>query len=179
MDEARHVEAYSRLLHEKVKLAYPITRRWPSSSRPRSPIGAGDMTYLGMQILIEGLALAAFQRLRVRRATRCAPRSTPTSCRTRRATWRSAGSPCASSTRSSPRAERDEREEFARRGVLPDARPVQPARGLGEPRPAARRVPRGGRALQHDGAVPAPPVHAHRSHRQGHRAVGQAGPQGV
>src|SRR5262249_39598792 len=26
MDEARHVEAYARLLHEKVKLAYPITK---------------------------------------------------------------------------------------------------------------------------------------------------------
>ena len=25
MDEARHVEAYKRLLHEKFKLAYPIT----------------------------------------------------------------------------------------------------------------------------------------------------------
>ena len=25
MDEARHVEAYARLLHEKFKLAYPIT----------------------------------------------------------------------------------------------------------------------------------------------------------
>ena len=61
MDEARHVEAFSRLLHEKFDLAYPIMpplkallddvvsdRRW-------------DMTFLGMQVLIEGLALAAFQ----------------------------------------------------------------------------------------------------------------------
>ena len=32
------------------------------------------MTYLGMQILIEGLALAAFQRIRDNRPTRCARR---------------------------------------------------------------------------------------------------------
>ena len=64
IDEARHVEAYSRLLHEKFQLAYPIT---PTLARLLQDVlsdSRWDMTYLAMQILIEGLALAAFQRLR-------------------------------------------------------------------------------------------------------------------
>ena len=64
VDEARHVEAYSRLLHEKFELAYPIN---PSLRTLLDQIlrdSRWDMTYLGMQILIEGLALAAFQLIR-------------------------------------------------------------------------------------------------------------------
>ena len=64
MDEARHVEAYSRLLHEKVKLAYPITPSLAKLLEATLTDRRWDMTYLGMQILIEGLALAAFQRIR-------------------------------------------------------------------------------------------------------------------
>ncbi len=64
MDEARHVEAYSRLLHEKFDLAYPIT---PPLKRLLNDVLADsrwDMTYLGMQILVEGLALASFSDIR-------------------------------------------------------------------------------------------------------------------
>src|SRR5229473_330708 len=64
MDEARHVETYSRLLHEKFDLAYPIT---PTLKRLLNDVlsdSRWDMTYLGMQILIEGLALAAFSGIR-------------------------------------------------------------------------------------------------------------------
>jgi hypothetical protein len=64
MDEARHVEAYSRLLHEKFELAYPITHGLKSLLETGLSDSRWDMTYLTMQILIEGLALAAFQRLR-------------------------------------------------------------------------------------------------------------------
>jgi len=59
MDEARHVEAYARLLHEKVKLAYPITRTLALLLESTITDKRWDMTYLGMQVLIEGLALAA------------------------------------------------------------------------------------------------------------------------
>ena len=59
MDEARHVEAYKRLLHEKFGVAYPIKKAWQTLADRR-----WDMTYLGMQVLIEGLALAAFQSIR-------------------------------------------------------------------------------------------------------------------
>jgi hypothetical protein len=64
MDEARHVEAYSRLLHEKFKMAYPITPTLARLLESTITDRRWDMTYLGMQILIEGLALAAFQRIR-------------------------------------------------------------------------------------------------------------------
>ncbi len=64
MDEARHVEAYSRLLHEKFELAYPITHGLKALLEDGLSDSRWDMTYLTMQILIEGLALAAFQRIR-------------------------------------------------------------------------------------------------------------------
>jgi para-aminobenzoate N-oxygenase AurF len=64
MDEARHVEAYSRLLHDKFELAYPITPGLKALLDDGLTDSRWDMTYLTMQILIEGLALAAFQRIR-------------------------------------------------------------------------------------------------------------------
>jgi P-aminobenzoate N-oxygenase AurF len=64
MDEARHVEAYSRLLHDKFELAYPITPGLKALLEQGLSDSRWDMTYLTMQILIEGLALAAFQRIR-------------------------------------------------------------------------------------------------------------------
>lgn len=64
MDEARHVEAYSRLLHEKFDLAYPITPTLKTLLGDVLSDSRWDMTYLGMQILVEGLALAAFADIR-------------------------------------------------------------------------------------------------------------------
>ena len=64
MDEARHVEAYKRLLHEKFKLAYPINKALKALLEQTLSDRRWDMTYLGMQVLIEGLALAAFQSIR-------------------------------------------------------------------------------------------------------------------
>jgi hypothetical protein len=64
MDEARHVEAYARLLNEKLGIAYPITPGLKSLLETVLTDRRWDMTYLGMQVLIEGLALAAFQRIR-------------------------------------------------------------------------------------------------------------------
>jgi hypothetical protein len=64
MDEARHVEAYKRLLHEKFDLAYPINPALKSLLEQTLSDRRWDMTYLGMQVLIEGLALAAFQSIR-------------------------------------------------------------------------------------------------------------------
>jgi len=64
MDEARHVEAYKRLLHEKFELAYPINPALKALLEQTLTDRRWDMTYLGMQVLIEGLALAAFQSIR-------------------------------------------------------------------------------------------------------------------
>ena len=60
IDEARHVEVYSRYLHEKLQLVYPLNRNLKSLLDDVISDSRWDMTYLGMQVLIEGLALAAF-----------------------------------------------------------------------------------------------------------------------
>src|SRR5438445_11696509 len=58
-DEARHVEAYQRYL-DKIGYRYPVS---PALSQLLNQVMGHkhvDMTYLGMQILVEGVALAAF-----------------------------------------------------------------------------------------------------------------------
>ena len=60
IDEARHVEAYSRLLHEKFELVYPINPHLQALLADTLSATEWDFTYLGMQVLIEGVALAAF-----------------------------------------------------------------------------------------------------------------------
>jgi hypothetical protein len=64
MDEARHVEVYARLLHQKFELAYPITPTLKTLLDQVLSDARWDLTYLGMQVLIEGLALAAFAAIR-------------------------------------------------------------------------------------------------------------------
>jgi hypothetical protein len=64
MDEARHVEAYSRYLREKIDLAYPINPHLATLLNQIISESRWDFTYLGMQILIEGLALGAFATIR-------------------------------------------------------------------------------------------------------------------
>lgn len=64
MDEARHVEAYRRLLKDKFRFAYPISRPLKTLLEQALNDPRWDFTYLGMQVLIEGLALVAFQRIR-------------------------------------------------------------------------------------------------------------------
>ena len=61
MDEARHVEVFARYLDEKLGSQYRDQRqpaRRSSTTSSRDP--RWDITYLGMQIMVEGLALAAF-----------------------------------------------------------------------------------------------------------------------
>lgn len=63
MDEARHVEAYKKLV-EKIGVAYPITGPLKTLLDQVIRDSRWDMTYLGMQVVIEGLALAAFSNIR-------------------------------------------------------------------------------------------------------------------
>jgi hypothetical protein len=63
-DEARHVEVYSRYLYEKLELAYPLNANLKSLLDDAIDDRRWDMTYLAMQVLIEGLALAAFGLIR-------------------------------------------------------------------------------------------------------------------
>ncbi|MBO2448576.1 ferritin-like domain-containing protein [Actinomadura barringtoniae] len=60
MDEARHVEAYDRYLREKIGVRYPITDSLQGLLDTIVRDARWDFTYLGMQVLLEGLALASF-----------------------------------------------------------------------------------------------------------------------
>jgi hypothetical protein len=60
MDEARHVEVFGRYLDEKMGTRYPMNAHLGSLIDDVLGDSRWDITYLGMQILIEGLALAAF-----------------------------------------------------------------------------------------------------------------------
>jgi hypothetical protein len=60
MDEARHVEVFSRYLDEKLSGHYPINAHLRMLLDEIIADPRWDMTYLGMQIMVEGLALAAF-----------------------------------------------------------------------------------------------------------------------
>jgi hypothetical protein len=63
IDEARHVEAYRKLL-AKFEVAYPMTKPLKELIDQTLRDSRWDMTYLGMQVVIEGLALAAFGTIR-------------------------------------------------------------------------------------------------------------------
>ena len=60
VDEARHVEVFSRYLDEKLGGVYPINPHLRLLLDDIINDSRWDMTYLGMQIMVEGLALASF-----------------------------------------------------------------------------------------------------------------------
>ena len=60
IDEARHVEVFARYLDTKLSGTYPLNPNLGGLIDDTISDGRWDVTYLGMQIMIEGLALAAF-----------------------------------------------------------------------------------------------------------------------
>ena len=60
VDEARHVEVFARYLDEKLGGGYPINAHLEMLLDDIINDSRWDFTYLGMQIMVEGLALAAF-----------------------------------------------------------------------------------------------------------------------
>ena len=60
MDEARHVEVFSRYLREKVEWEWPVNEHLKRLLDSIIQDSRWDFKYLGMQILVEGLAMAAF-----------------------------------------------------------------------------------------------------------------------
>ncbi|MEV5705494.1 ferritin-like domain-containing protein [Actinoallomurus sp. NPDC052274] len=60
MDEARHVELYNKFVNEKLGMYYPINQDLAKLLEESLTDGRWDLPYLGMQVLIEGLALASF-----------------------------------------------------------------------------------------------------------------------
>ena len=60
MDEARHVEVFAKYLDTKLTGHYPINAHLRMLLDDIINDSRWDMTYLGMQVMVEGLALAAF-----------------------------------------------------------------------------------------------------------------------
>jgi hypothetical protein len=60
MDEARHVEVFAKYLDTKLNGFYPLNTHLGLLLEDIVNDSRWDMTYLGMQIMVEGLALAAF-----------------------------------------------------------------------------------------------------------------------
>jgi hypothetical protein len=60
MDEARHVEVFAKYLDEKLSGHYAVNAHLRMLLDDIIADSRWDMTYLGMQIMVEGLALAAF-----------------------------------------------------------------------------------------------------------------------
>jgi hypothetical protein len=60
MDEARHVEVFAKYLQDKLSGFYPVNAHLELLLDDIVADSRWDMTYLGMQIMVEGLALAAF-----------------------------------------------------------------------------------------------------------------------
>ena len=60
VDEARHVEVFSRYLDEKLGGGYHVNAHLRMLLDDVINDSRWDMTYLGMQVMVEGLALAAF-----------------------------------------------------------------------------------------------------------------------
>jgi hypothetical protein len=64
-DEARHVEVFSRYLHERVGIMYPMTPNLKLLIDKVLTDPRWDLKFIGMQIIIEGLALAAFNTMKM------------------------------------------------------------------------------------------------------------------
>ena len=60
MDEARHVEVYAKYLRDKLEWEFPVNVHLRDLLDTVLSDPRWDFTYLGMQIMVEGLALAAF-----------------------------------------------------------------------------------------------------------------------
>src|SRR2546423_1928627 len=64
VDEARHVDVYNRYVHTKVGFSYPCNHHLKTLLDMILKDSRWDMKFLGMQIMVEGLALAAFGMIR-------------------------------------------------------------------------------------------------------------------
>jgi len=63
-DEARHVEVFNKYLQQRIGLMYPINTNLKSLLDKILTDERWDMKFIGMQIVIEGLALSAFNTTR-------------------------------------------------------------------------------------------------------------------
>lgn len=65
LDEARHVEAFSRYIDDKLGVAYPVNTELRALLADIAGEGRWDMVLLGMQVLVEGTAIGSFSLARL------------------------------------------------------------------------------------------------------------------
>ena len=170
MDEARHVEVFAKYLDTKLDGRYPVNHHLEMLLDDVIADSRWDMTYLGMQIMVEGLALAAFG---------LAHQTTkdPLLKQLLRYVMSDEARHVAFGVISLQEyykgltdAELLDRQEFAFEAAVPDARPVPPAGGLGADGSGARRghprVQAGRPEAQERGPVPAAAVQQDRAELQ-------------
>ncbi len=63
-DEARHVESFNRFIRDRCKMMYPVNRHLKGILDRILTDSRWDMKFIGMQVVIEGLALSAFNTMR-------------------------------------------------------------------------------------------------------------------
>ncbi len=179
MDEARHVELFSRFVRDKIGLHYPVNADLGRLLADALGDSRWDLPYLGMQVLIEGLALAAFGVHRDM-ATNPLVQADPR--------LRDAGRGPARGVRPARAARlllRADRGRAGRprgvrgRGLLPHAQPFPCPGGVGADGVRRRRVPGVHRELPDAAGVPRAAVQPDRAVREGHRAVGRGRPAGL
>jgi len=61
VDEARHVTVFTRYMNEKIPAPYPLSSAFVTILRDALNDSRWDFAVLGMQIVVEGVALAAFR----------------------------------------------------------------------------------------------------------------------
>lgn len=64
-DEARHVEVFSKYLKQKMGIFYPVNKHLKMLLDKVLTDPRWDLKFIGMQIIIEGLALAAFNTIKM------------------------------------------------------------------------------------------------------------------
>jgi hypothetical protein len=64
-DEARHVEVFGKYLKEKIGILYPVNKNLKALLDKVLTDPRWDLKFIGMQIIIEGLALAAFNTMKM------------------------------------------------------------------------------------------------------------------
>ena len=63
-DEARHLEVFTRYLTEKLGIVYPASKGMKTLLEHAVNCNDWDFTYLAMQVILEGIALAGFGNIR-------------------------------------------------------------------------------------------------------------------
>lgn len=63
-DEARHVETFNRFIRERTRMMYPVNHHLKGILDRILTDSRWDLKFIGMQIVIEGLALSAFNTMR-------------------------------------------------------------------------------------------------------------------